>query len=208
LKDKKMNYLTNYYKNLCEQLQEQVNNLEKLLEYRKSKIAHIDVHDVDPYTGESAPAILGYEVTKKGNPMGKGARKNKVVRFYPDYEDEAEAWESVSDTGRPTVQDNRFYASMRGQGSPMEVNRNELFQQRHDRPHKGGHEAGMGKKFKKKNLAIARAKDMNPNVHDGPDADNIASSAEVAASQINKQMGSTPEYSDYWFRNTMHRRDN
>lgn len=195
-----MNYLTNYYKHLSEQLQEKVNHLQQLLEYKKSKIAYIDVDDIDPYTGEDSPRIIGSEVTKKGNPMGKGAQKYKRVSYYPSYEDQADAEEIVSNWGNPKVENNPTYASMKGEGPAIQVNRGELFQDRTDNPGKGGSEPGMGKKFKKKNLAIALAKikeretrDMNPNIHDGPDIDRVASAAEIANSQAQKQMGYSQE---------------
>ena len=161
-----MDYVTNYYKDLCEQLQEQVNQLEQLLEYRKRSIVHLDVDDVDPYTGESVPRIIGTEVTKQGNPLGKGARKTARFSTYPGMgairnvgdDQEALAWEIVSNSGRPTVQDNPIFASMIGKGPALQVGSGEIFQERSDRRRKGGSEPGRGVKAKKKNLAIALAK--------------------------------------------------
>lgn len=215
-----MDYLTNYYKNLCEQFQEKVNHLKQLLEYRKKGTVYLDVVDVDPYTGEDVPRIMGTEVTKQGNPLGKGARKEKIFSVYPGMgairnvgDQEYLTHEIVSNSGRPTVQDNPIYASMLGKGPALEVGSGEVFHNRSDMRRKGGSEAGMGKKFKKKNLAIALAKteaqqaqraarDLNPNVHDGPDPDTTASAAEVAASQQREQLGRS---GDYWFGNTMNR---
>ena len=215
-----MDYLTNYYKNLSEQLQHRVNNLKQLLEYRKKSTVHLDVVDVDPYTGEDVPRIMGTEVTKKGNPLGKGARKEKIFSVYPGMgairnvgDQEYLTRDIVSNSGRPTVQDNPIYASMLGKGPALEVGSGEVFHNRSDMRRKGGSEPGMGKKFKKKNLAIALAKteaqqaqraarDLHPNVHDGPDPDTTASSMEVAASQQRRQLGQQP---DYWFGTTMNR---
>lgn len=161
-----MNYLTNYYKNLSEQLQAQVNHLEQLLEYKKKHVTHLDVVDVDPYTGEDVPRIIGTEVTKHGNPVGKGARKEKLLSTYPGMgairnvgsDQEALAWETVSNSGRPTVENNPIYASLKGKGPALEVGSGEIFQEPSDTRRKGGSERGMGKKAKKKALAIALAK--------------------------------------------------
>ena len=200
-----MDYLTNYYKNLSEQLQEKVNHLEQLLEYRKKSTMYIDVDDVDPYTGESVPRIIGTEVTKHGNPVGKGARQNARFSTYPGMgairnvgdDQEALAWEIVSNSGRPTVEDNPIYASMKGKGPALEVGSGEVFQDPSDLRRKGGSEPGMGKKARKKALAISLAqirarnagRDLHPNAHDGPDPDFTASSAEVVASQQRRQFG-------------------
>ena len=200
-----MNYLTNYYKNLSEQLQEKVNHLEQLLEYRKKSTVHLDVVDVDPYTGEDVPRIIGTEVTKKGNPLGKGARKEKTFSTYPGMgaiknmgsDQEALAWETVSDWGRPTVKDNPIYASLKGKGPAIEVGSGEIFQDTSDMRIRGGSVPGTGKKLRKKNLAIALAqiqaqktsRDLHPNVHDSLDPDTTASAAEVVASQQRRQLG-------------------
>ena len=59
-----MDYLTNYYKNLCDQLQEQVNNLEYLiLEYRKTQTQRVEVDDLE-WDGNPVPLIHGTVVTK------------------------------------------------------------------------------------------------------------------------------------------------
>lgn len=159
-----MNYLTNYYKNLSEQLQEQVNQLENLiLEYRKKAISHVDIHDVER-TGEDVPMLHGRIVTKQGNPAGKGAAKTKNVSFYPGMgampnypgNDEADAWETITNWGRPTVEDNPIFANLMGKGPAQEVRTGEIFS---DEGHMRGHSVkGTGQKAKKKNLAIALAK--------------------------------------------------
>jgi hypothetical protein len=60
-----MNYLTNYYKNLSEQLQEELNNLENvILEYRKTKTQRVDITDIEN-DGEEVPLIHGRVVPKK-----------------------------------------------------------------------------------------------------------------------------------------------
>jgi len=199
-----MDYLTNYYKNLSEQLQEKVNNLEQLLEYRQKRTVYLDVVDVDPYTGEDVPRIIGTEVTAQGNPLGKGARKEQTFSVYPGMgairnvpDQEYHTREIVSNSGRPTVKDNPIYASMKGKGPAIEVGSGEIFQDTSDMRIRGGSVPGTGKKLRKKNLAIALAqieaqkasRDLNPNVHDGPDPDTTASAAEVAASQQRRQLG-------------------
>jgi len=196
-----MNYLTNYYKNLSEQLQEKVNHLEQLLEYRERRTFYMRPTDIDPYTNESVPLISGRETTKKGNPLGKGARKEKTFSVFPgqetirgigsDSDVEMLAWETVSDDGRPTVENNPIYASMHNQGPPLEVNRGDLVIRDYHIPIKGGSVPGTGKKLRQRNYAqrMAGYRDLNPNVHDSADPDTTASAAEVAASQKRRQLG-------------------
>lgn len=196
-----MNYLTNYYKNLSEQLQEKVNHLEQLLEYREKRTVYLRPTNVDPYTNESVPRIQGIETTKKGNPLGKGARQEKSFSVYPgmgaikgigsDSDVETFAWQTVSNSGRPTVENNPIYASMHDQGPPLQVNRGDLFRPDFDIPIKGGSVPGTGKKLRQRNYAqrMAAYRDLNANVHDGPDPDTTASADEVAASQQRRQLG-------------------
>ncbi len=54
-----MNYLTNYYKNLSEQLQEKINNLQKLLETKDEDTVEVTIHDSDRDEGEFHPTIKG-----------------------------------------------------------------------------------------------------------------------------------------------------
>lgn len=154
-----MNYLTQYYKNLSEQLQQQVNFLEKtILEYRKPETRQVDVHDVEN-TGEESPMLHGRIVTKKGNPAGKGAAKERDVTFYPsdafktiqNYpHQESDAWETITNWGRPTVEDNPIYANLMGKGPALEVKSNEIAEEPTKR---GGSVKGTGKKFLKKEKA-------------------------------------------------------
>jgi|694.fasta_scaffold52562_3 hypothetical protein len=159
-----MNYITNYYKNLSEQLQEQVNQLENLiLEYKKTKTQRVDIVDVERgYRGE-APLLHGRIVTKKGNPAGKGAAKERDVAFYPGMgsmpnyrgNDEADAEETIYDWGRPTVENNPIYANLVGKGPAQDVLRAEIFDTQINR--KGGSVKGTGKKAQKKAKAIRSA---------------------------------------------------
>jgi hypothetical protein len=159
-----MNYLTNYYKNLSEQLQEELNNLENvILEYRKTKTQKVSIEDIEN-VGEEVPLIHGRVVTKKGNPAGKGAAKDKAVAFYPGMgsmpnyggggTDEADAEEAIADWGRPTVENNPIYASLIGKGPAQDVKRAELFNPSRFGSNKGGSVPGTGKKAKKKERAI------------------------------------------------------
>lgn len=157
-----MQYLTNYYKNLSEHLQEQVNYLENLiLEYRKTSTQRVDIHDIER-GGEDVPLIHGRIVTKKGNLAGKGAAKQRDVGFYPGMgampnyvgHDEADAWEAISDTGRPTIEDNPIYANFMAKGPAQDVLRGEIFDI--ERRKRGHSVPGTGKKAAKKKQAIAR----------------------------------------------------
>lgn len=162
-----MNYLTQHYKNMSEQLQEQLNHLENLiLEYRKTPTQKVRIDDIEN-DGEEVPLIHGTVVTTKGNPAGKGAAKDRAVAFYPgmgsmpNYSgggtDEADAEEAIADWGRPTVDNNPIYASMKGKGPAQDVRRAELFNPSRFGSNKGGSVPGTGKKAMKKERAIYSA---------------------------------------------------
>ena len=165
-----MNYLTNYYKNLSEQLQEELNNLENvILEYRKTRTQKVRIDDIG-WEGEEVPLIHGTVVTKKGNPAGKGAAKDREVAFYPGMgsmpnygkgipsgTDEADAEEAIADWGRPTVENNPIYASLKGKGPAQDVRRGELFNPSRFGPDRGHNRPGTGQKAKKKAQAIRSA---------------------------------------------------
>lgn len=165
-----MNYLTTYYKNLSEQLQEQINNLEHMIvEYRKTKTQRVDINDIEN-DGEEVPLIHGRVVTKKGNPAGKGAAKERDVAFYPGMgsmpnygkgvpsgTDVADAEEAIADWGRPTADNNPIWASMMGRGPAQDVRRAELFDPSRFGRDKGGSVPGTGQKAKKKAQAIRSA---------------------------------------------------
>ena len=148
--DEQINYLANYRDNL-------------ILEYRKTKTQRVDIVDVERgYRGE-APLLHGRVVTKKGNPAGKGAAKERNVGFYPGMgsmpnypgNDEADAEETIYDWGRPSVENNPIYANLVGKGPAQDVRRAEIFDT--DTNRKGGSVKGTGKKLKKKEKAIRSA---------------------------------------------------
>jgi hypothetical protein len=162
-----MNYLTQHYKNLSEQLQGQLNHLENLiLEYRKTTTQKVSIDDIEN-VGEEVPLIHGTVVTKKGNPAGKGAAKDRAVAFYPgmgampNYSgggtDEADAEEAIADWGRPTVDNNPIWANMMGRGPAQDVVQRELFNPSRFGKPRGHSVPGTGQKAKKKERAIRSA---------------------------------------------------
>jgi hypothetical protein len=68
-----MNYLTNYYKNLSEQLQEKVNHLQKLLEKRETEEVLVTGYKVTGQgpTTPSKMKILGRFTKGKGSKRGR-----------------------------------------------------------------------------------------------------------------------------------------
>ena len=67
-----MNYLTNYYKNLSEQLQEKVNHLEQLLEKRKTEDVLVTGYQVTsgpPSTMEIHGVLTKGKGSKRGRPV-------------------------------------------------------------------------------------------------------------------------------------------
>lgn len=178
-----MDYLTNYYKNLCEQLEQKIVHLESHLnEARKVMnvktgqrvpVRRVDVQDFDPYTGEDVPMMMGQYADKKG----KGAQKTREVQFYPGEavpnltrSQEDEAAYVLTDPGANTWGGNRTFSDaigsgfLRGQGAPMDIVASELTE---IRPRKAGSAArGRGKKAMKKKMAIIRAKYKGKSVNE------------------------------------------
>ena len=152
--------LSKTYINLTEE-----NNAEKLLEYKKPKTRYLDVVDYDTRHGGLEPAtLIGSEVTKKGNPVGKGARKRKLFTHTPSYNSKfhddayqvAEPPHAYRDTSN-----NAVIASLYGRGPaiPVDVRGgreefDEVGRGDYGANLKGGSVPGMGKKARKKELAI------------------------------------------------------
>ncbi len=74
-----MNYLTNYYKNLCEQLQEKLNYLEKEILEAKRETEYVIIDDAEKEEGEYTPTLQG-RIAK-----GKGAKRGKQVDIEPGH---------------------------------------------------------------------------------------------------------------------------
>jgi hypothetical protein len=72
-----MNYLTNYYKNLSEQLQEKVNYLEKIILEAQRETEHVIIDDAETEEGEYTPTLQG-RLAK-----GKGAKRGRQVDIEP-----------------------------------------------------------------------------------------------------------------------------
>ena len=151
--------LSKAYINLTEE-----NNAEKLLEYKKPKTRYLDVFDMER-RGEyiDPPTLIGTEVTKQGNPVGKGARQRKVFAYDPEYGSEIASAAEDAALIHPTtdVTNNPVMASMRGVGPAIEVDVTgrpdygpEGSRSYHVRS-KGGSVPGTGKKAQKRALAKA-----------------------------------------------------
>ena len=174
-REKESGYVTprklNQYENYINKIDEQINHLtshltDVILEYRKTKTQKVRIDDIEN-DGEEVPLIHGTVVTKRGNPAGKGAAKDRAVAFYPgmgsmpNYSgggtDEADAEEAIADWGRPTVENNPIYASLKGAGPAQDVRRGELFNPSRFGPDRGHNRPGTGQKAKKKAQAIRSA---------------------------------------------------
>jgi hypothetical protein len=160
---------SNQYESYSDKIDEQINHLTNLiLEYRKTKTQKVRIDDIG-WEGEEVPLIHGTVVTKKGNPAGKGAAKDREVAFYPGMgsmpnyggasvqNDVADAEEAIADWGRPTVENNPIYASLKGKGPAQDVRRGELFNPNRFGPDRGHNRPGTGQKAKKKAQAIRSA---------------------------------------------------
>jgi hypothetical protein len=169
-KSKKLNQYENYINKIDEQINHLTSHLtDVILEYRKTKTQKVRIDDIEN-DGEEVPLIHGTVVTKKGNPAGKGAAKDRAVAFYPGMgsmpnygkgipsgTDEADAEEAIADWGRPTVENNPIYASLKGAGPAQDVRRGELFNPNRFGPDRGHNRPGTGQKAKKKAQAIRSA---------------------------------------------------
>ena len=174
-REKESGYATprklNQYENYINKIDEQINHLtshltDVILEYRKTRTQKVRIDDIEN-DGEEVPLIHGTVVTKKGNPAGKGAAKDRAVAFYPGMgsmpnyggggTDEADAEEAIADWGRPTVENNPIYASLKGAGPAQDVRRGELFNPSRFGPDRGHNRPGTGQKAKKKAQAIRSA---------------------------------------------------
>ena len=83
-----MNYLTNYYKNLSEQLQEKVIHLQKLLEKRETEEVLVTGYKV---TGQGPTTPSEMEIFGRLT-KGKGAKRGRCH-------------EAIADVARATEQD-------------------------------------------------------------------------------------------------------
>jgi hypothetical protein len=163
-----MNYLTNYYKNLSEQLQEQINHLEALIAEAKRidpktgkaiSTREIKVTDYLSDSGEDVPLVMGRYADGKG----KGAQKTKEVRFYPgraflDIPDAHSEFQLAQDLGSDNPltppSENPIHQAVMTDKS-MVVNPDEMWEVG---GRKGGSRPGSGKKVMKKRLAIDAAR--------------------------------------------------
>jgi len=176
-----MNDLTNYYKNLSEQLQEQVNQLENMLDEARRMTRDIrdvntgnmvptrkvEIEDWDPYTGEDVPLVMG----KYADNKGKGSQKNRRVSFYPgsSLPGEKRAKESMdaSELGQNWAGppgDNVFMSASQIGAAPLDVSASEIKEIRRKR---GDSVKGRGQKHQKKIMAQIKAEYIAkyPNAH-------------------------------------------
>ena len=72
-----MNYLTNYYKNLSEQLQEKVNFLNQAILEAQRETEDVIIDDAEREEGEDIPTLQG-RLAK-----GKGAKRGRQVDIEP-----------------------------------------------------------------------------------------------------------------------------
>ena len=72
-----MNYLTNFYKNLCEQLQAKVNYLEQTILEGQKDTEDVIIDDAETEEGEYTPTLIG-RIAK-----GKGAKRGRTVKIEP-----------------------------------------------------------------------------------------------------------------------------
>lgn len=128
-----MNYLTNYYKNLSEQLQERVNKLEQMI--KEAKTVMVDVDDIEGTPGERI--IVGRLAS------GKGAQKTRTVYFDPEI---GRDMQDYHDAAKPGAE-------------PIEVDAKEIEMEPRE---KAGNVRGAGLKKAKKEEAIHGAELKKP----------------------------------------------
>jgi len=199
-----MDYLTNYYKNLCEQLQEKLNLLEA--GYQKA------LRSNNPEQMEKEAYRQAYRARRKD--IGQSAEKGDKdwMDMYPHLRPEGQEEPDLDEKGK--------YA----RSGKLEANMKELALRAHYA--QGGSSSfwstipavdkfrfgvldpmkeTRGRRGDQSKPAYRRrwlSTELTPDVHDGPDPNKKASSSEVATSQQDIQQTRKP---DYWFRNTMNR---
>jgi hypothetical protein len=154
-----MNYLTQYYKNLSEQLQEKINNLENILvEYKQKTINGVPVtpvviQDIDRDTESFVirPA------------KGKGAAREKTGTIpttgaFPQF-GASEQEQYVDTIGSQRLEPENPIRSAFGGGPPIEVDARQI---KMDKPEKGHNVRGAGLKKWKKEMAQSAAETQKP----------------------------------------------
>ena len=66
-----MNYLTQHYKNLAEQLQTKVNHLQNLISEAQRETEDVIIHDAERPEGEYHPTLQGVLAKGKGKKRGR-----------------------------------------------------------------------------------------------------------------------------------------
>jgi hypothetical protein len=106
-----MNYLTQHYKNLSEQLQAKVNHLNQLLEVKRTT-EKVIFHDAERPEGEYHPTLQGYLATGKGKKRGRqvdvepgraivGVSKETEITHAHELADDDADKNNIYTTGRP-----------------------------------------------------------------------------------------------------------
>jgi len=119
-----MNYLTNYYKNLSEQLQDQVNYLQKMIlevqKENKRNTEKVIVTDAETPEGEYLPVLQGHYAS------GKGAKRGRYVEFdagdaIPGESKQTEIHHAIELANGDADKDNIYTT-----GKPIKVRRKEI----------------------------------------------------------------------------------
>jgi len=165
LRENNMNYLTNYYKNLSEQLQEKVNHLENVLvEYQLKTRANKQSR-----TGERIPVrdvVLQdmYDDQFEVSPAkGKGAARERTgmmpaTGVFPQFGINQEQ-DYVIDTAAPYMTDDNPIKRALRHGGSIEADASQISMNPRER---GRNVRGAGKKKLKKEIAIAREESKKP----------------------------------------------
>ncbi len=160
-----MNYLTNYYKTLSEQLQEQVNHLENILIEAKKKMV------VDKKTGRKVEVkkVVLKDVDPNNDSFvisqtkGKGAARERtgslpMTGAFPQFGSSIEA-QYVDAINSPRLEPENPISTSYGGGSPIEVDASQI---RMDPREKGRNVKGAGKKRQKEEMARSAAETRKP----------------------------------------------
>jgi hypothetical protein len=122
-----MDYLTNYYKNLCEQLQDKLNYLEQMIAEARRGTVMVDVDDIERDEGGDR-IIVGRLAS------GKGAKTDRTITFYPQKEHDMDDYRNAAKID----------------AEPMEIRSNEIM---HEPRERGRNVRGAGAKRVKKEIA-------------------------------------------------------
>ena len=115
-----MNYLTQHYKNLAEQLQEKVNHLQNLISEAQKETEDVIIDDAERDEGEYHPTLQG-RLAK-----GKGKKKGRKVDVEPGSAIVGVSKQTEIDDAHELADGDADNNNIYTTGRPLKVNKSEI----------------------------------------------------------------------------------